>query len=128
MIDEQEANRMEDAMQKRLQRVCRAGPQWRRQSVKEILANVPFLRNIHPKVLHWIRSHSRIKVYGQVRLLCVRRSRRGVGERGGGCTSSTPRAPSAHNNVRRASASGSTGRATRRRRACSSSSAAWCGS
>ena len=35
------------------QLIRRKGPEWRRQSVREILINTPFLRGIDPKVRRW---------------------------------------------------------------------------
>jgi hypothetical protein len=36
MIEEKETARMTDVIERRLQSVCRAGPQWRRQSVMQV--------------------------------------------------------------------------------------------
>lgn len=66
MIEEGESKRMLDLVERRLQSVSRQGPQWRRQSIREILAATPFLRGVNPKILDWIRSNSSMKVYGQV--------------------------------------------------------------
>ncbi|KAJ9505116.1 hypothetical protein QJQ45_029957, partial [Haematococcus lacustris] len=63
MIEEGEEERMKDVIQRRLQAVSRSGPQWRRQSVAQILSAVPFLRGASPQLLAWVRKHSRMQVY-----------------------------------------------------------------
>lgn len=53
---------MREMIERRHQLLARAGPHWRQPSVAEVLANVAFLRGIHPTIIDWLRRNSEMKV------------------------------------------------------------------
>lgn len=74
LFEQRESERMLDVVELRLQRVRRKGPQWRAQTVTQILSNTALLRNVSPKVIEWIKRNSTIRMYKQGELIWQRRT------------------------------------------------------
>ncbi|MEW5302841.1 MAG: hypothetical protein WDW36_005584 [Sanguina aurantia] len=65
MIEEKECCAMKEIIQQRLQLLGRQGPIWRQPTLNEIMANVPFLRGVHPRVRAWLRSHANMRFHAK---------------------------------------------------------------